>query len=215
METNELDCNLLNLFSRTILVKKIKNNCLTILEAEEDGKLEVSFTNGRFTRFSENKLGKMNISDFFNPEGKEIIGKICDGIFLVYLEDRIILCLVELKKNINNKFKRAVQQIEGSYIKIAMLLSLMCNIKDIELAVFIGGQLDEIVDDPDIDYLKKDADFTEGENPESKLKDFSLHGKVFMNFPFFLEQTIHENYRKKNIPVIHLEAGAAFNMQTL
>jgi hypothetical protein len=58
--------------------------------------------------------------------------KVKDGD-TVQVKDRIILCLVELKSNINNNFKKAIQRIDGSYIKTAMLLSLLYNIRDIEM----------------------------------------------------------------------------------
>jgi hypothetical protein len=221
MRNEGLESNLLKLFSRSTgkpeedyLIEKIGESLLTIQEMSEKGKCEVSFKNGHFTQLSEKMLGTNKFIGFFNRQEGDIIRKICDGIFLVLLKNRVILCLVELKRNINNNFERAVKQIEGSYLKAAMLLSLLCDIRDIELAVFIAGHLEKIIDDPDIDYLKREADFMERDNLESKLKEFSHNREVRMNFPFFLEQNIHENYKKKNIRVYHLEHGDTFDMKS-
>ncbi len=60
---------------------------------------------------------------------------------------------------------KKIKQIEGSYLKAAMLLSLLYKIEDMELAVFIGGRLERIIDDPDIDYLEKVEEFRE--NPHN------------------------------------------------
>lgn len=219
MNNNELEDNLLKLFSsfksetgENSLVEEIKDNCLSIRETGKGGENEVYFTSGRFIRLSGKVLGD-KFTPFFNHP---VIRKICDGIFLVQLKDRIILCLVELKSNINNNFTKAIQQIEGSYIKAALLLSLLYNIKDIEMAVFIGGRLEKIKDEPDIDYLEKVDEFSNiTGNAESKLKEFSLESKVRMDFPFFLEESIHEKFRKKNTTVYHLGCGGVFDMQTL
>lgn len=219
MKSDELEANLLKLFSsfksetgENQLIEEIKDNRLSIGETGKGGENEVYFTNGRFIRLSGKVLGD-KFTPFFNHP---VIRKICDGIFLVQVKDRIILCLVELKSNINNNFKKAIQQIEGSYIKTAILLSLLYNIKDIETAVFIGGRLEKIKDEPDIDYLEKVDEFrNRTDNAESKLKEFSLESKVRMDFPFFLEDSIHENFRKKNTTVYHLAHGGGFDMQTL
>ena len=223
MRSKELESNLIKIFSQfttqksDYLIEKIEDNSLTIRETDERGKCEVSFKKGPFIRFSEKMLGTNKLINLFNRQKGMIIRKICDGIFLVPLKDRIILCLVELKVNIKyDKFSDAVKQIEGSYLKAAMLLSLLCNIKDMELAVFIGGRLERIIDDPDIDYLEKVEEFRENPNNlESKLKEFSHNRKVRMNFPFFLGEVINNSYHKKNISVYHLEDGDTFDMQSV
>jgi len=223
MKNKELEKKLLKLFSQftgkakaDYLIEEIEANAITVREMEKSGESEVSFKNGCFTRFSKKALGTNKFIGFFNKQDGEIIRMICDGIFLARLNDRLFLCLVELKKNINNNFERVVKQVEGSYLKTSMLLSLLCNIKDIELAVFIGGRLEKIIDEPDIDYLEKVDEFRErGDNLESKLKEFSHNRNVLMNFPFFLETIIHENYRKKNVAVYHMGNGDTFDMQTL
>lgn len=220
MKNEELEINLLELFSqftkqkKDYLIEKIKDNRLTVRETDERGKCEVSFENGPFLRFSEKMLGTNKLINLFNKQKGMVIRKICDGIFLVPIEDRIILCLVELKINIKySNFSNAVKQIEGSYLKTAMLLSLLCNINGIKLAVFIGGGLERIIDDPNIDYLEKVEEFKENPNNlESKLKEFSHNRKVRMNFPFFLGETVHENYHKKDIIVYHLEDGETFDI---
>ena len=220
--SEELEINLLKLFSqftgtpgKDYLIEKIEDNQLTVKETEKGGELDVSFKNGPFIRFSEKMLGTNKFINFFNRQEGAIIRRICDGIFLVPLKGRIILCLVELKLNIKyNNFSNAVKQIEGSYLRTAMLLSLLYKIEDIRLAVFIGGKLERIPDDPDIDYLEKVEEFRENPfNLESKLKEFSHKRKVRMSFPFFLGETIQENYHKKNVSVYHLEAGDTFDMQ--
>jgi len=224
MTTNEeLERNLLKLFSpfsgkpkEDYLFEKIDGDQLTIKETEASGKMEVTFKNGCFTRFNEKMLGTNKFIGFFNKQDGAIIRRICDGIFLVNSNKQVVLCLVELKKNINNNFEWILKQIEGSYLKITMLLSLLCSVKDIGLAVFIAGKLEKIGDDPDIDYLEKTGEFRESSiNPEAKLKEFSLHGEVRMNFPFFLEKTIHVNYQRKDIGVFHLKDGETFDMRNL
>jgi hypothetical protein len=35
-----------------------------------------------------------------------------------------------------------------------------------------------------------------------------------MSFPFFLAETIHENYHKRNVNVYHLADGDTFDMQS-
>ncbi|UCH93580.1 MAG: hypothetical protein JSV88_25365 [Candidatus Aminicenantes bacterium] len=221
MKNEELESNLIKIFSqftrrkKDYLVEKIQDNRLTIQETEERGRCEVSFKNGPFIRLSEKMLGTNKFINFFNQQEGAIIRRICDGIFLVPLEGRIILCLVELKINIKyNNFSDAVKQIEGSYLKTAMLLSLLCKIEDMELAIFIGGRIERVIDDPDIDYLEKTEEFRENpQNLESKLKEFFHKRKFRMNFPFFLAETIHENYHKKNVSVYHLAYGDTFDMQ--
>jgi hypothetical protein len=221
MKNEELESKLIKIFSqytnrkKDYLVEKIQDNRLTIQETEERGRCEVSLKNGPFIRFSEKMLGTNKFINFFNQQEGNIIRKICDGIFLVPLKRRIVLCLVELKMNIKyNNFSDAVKQIEGSYLKTAMLLSLLCKIADIELAVFIGGRMERVIDDPDIDYLEKVEEFRENpQNLESKLKEFSHKRKVHMSFPFFLGETIHENYHKRNVSVYHLEDGDTFDMK--
>ena len=215
--------NLLKLFSqltgktkRNYLIERIEGNRLTIRETEKSGELNVSFKNGSFIRFSEKMLGTNQFIAFFNKQEGDTLRRICDGIFLTCSNDRVLLCLVELKTNINNRFERAVKQIEGSYLKTAMLLGLLYKIKEIELVVFIGGELKEVIDDPDIDFAEKVEEFRGNPNNlESKLKEFSRNGNVRMDFPFFLDQTIHEDYRKENINVYHLEDGDTFDMQAL
>lgn len=222
MKNEELEINLIKIFSqytgqkKDYLVEKIEENQLTIRETERGGEVEVSFINGRFIRFSEKILGTNKFINFFNQQEGAIIRRICDGIFLVPLKGKIILCLVELKINIKySNFSDAVKQIEGSYLKTAILLSLLCKIEDMELAIFIGGRMERIVDDPDIDYLEKVEEFRENpQNLESKLKEFSHKRKVRMSFPFFLAETIHENYHKRNVNVYHLADGDTFDMHT-
>jgi hypothetical protein len=222
MKNEELESNLLKIFSqftkqkKDYLIEKVEGNRLTIRETDEKGKCEVSFKNGHFIRFSEEILGTNKFIGFFNRQGGDVIRRKCDGIFLVPLKDRIILCLVELKKNIKySNFSDAVKQIEESYLKTAMLLSLLCNIEDMELAVFIGGRIERIMDDPDIDYLEKVEEFRENPNNlEWKLKEFSRNRKVRMNFPFFLGEIIHDSYHKKDIRVYHLDNGDTFDMMS-
>ncbi|UCH93814.1 MAG: hypothetical protein JSV88_26590 [Candidatus Aminicenantes bacterium] len=221
MQNEKLESQLLKLFSQPTrktkedyLIEKVEGTHLTIYEKEKSGEYQVSFKNGCFIRFSEKMLGTNKIIALFNKRQGDVMRRICDGIFLARLNDKIILCLVELKNNINNNFERAIKQIEGSYLKTAMLLSLLCNIKEIELRVFIGDGLEKIVDDPDIDYLEKVEEFREkADNLESKLKEFSHKREVQINFPFFLGDSIHESYQKKDINVYHLQHGDTFDMQ--
>lgn len=223
MKNNSHGKKLTNLFSQftgkteeDYLIEKTETDSITVRETEKGGELEVSFKGGDYTLFSEKMLGTNKLIALFNRQEGDIIRKICDGIFLVWVKGKLILCLVELKTNINNNFERAVKQIEGSYIKTAMLLSLLYNIQDIELAVFIGGRLDKIIEDPDIDYLEKVDIFRErGDNLESKLKEFSLNKRVRINFPFFLGEIIHQHFQKRNIDVYHLEHGDIFDMQRI
>jgi hypothetical protein len=221
-KNEELEINLIKIFSqftkqkKDYLVEKIEDNQLSIKETERGGEVEVTFKNGRFIRFSEKMLGTNKFINFFNQQEGAIIRRICDGIFLVPLKGRIILCLVELKINIKySNFSDAVKQIEGSYLKTAMLLSLLCKIEDMELAIFIGGRMERIIDDPDIDYLEKTEEFRETpQNLESKLKELSHNRKARMNFPFYMGDTIYENYHKRNVSVYHLADGDTFDMKT-
>jgi hypothetical protein len=223
MKNEELESNFLKLFSRATgkpkedyLIEKIEDNQLSIKETEKGGEVEVSFKNDRFIQFSKKMLGTNKFNNFFNQQEGAILRRICDGIFLVPLKGRIILCLVELKINIKySNFSDAVKQIEGSYLKTAMLLSLLCKIEDMELAIFIGGRMERIIDDPDIDYLEKTEEFRENpHNLESKLKELYHNRKVRMNFPFYMGDPIHENYHKRNVSVYHLADGDTFDMNT-
>lgn len=223
MKNNEeLEDNLLKIFSQSsgkrkedYLIEKIRDSKLKICEKEEMGKGEVTFKNGCFFRLSEKMLGTNKFISFFNKQEGDVLRRTCDGIFLVLVKGRITLCLVELKKNINNEFRKAIRQIEGSYLRTAMLLSLLYDINDIALEVFIAGGLEETRDDPDLDYLDKTGKFRGENTTGTKLKEFSRHKQVHINFPFFLGQNIHENYKKKNIRLYHLDFNETFDMKTL
>lgn len=198
------------------LIENVCENCLTLHETEDGGKNEVTFINGRFIQFSHDMLCKLNVSIFLNEKEKDILSKKCDGIFLINANNRMILCLAELKVKINRYFPKVIKQIEGSYIKAALLMSLLFNIQDVELAVFIVGKLEKITDDPDIDYLELIGEITENpQNIESKLKDLSRNRKVKMSFPFYLNDSIHEYYRKKDINVYHLESEEVFDINRI
>ena len=224
MKTDDLESKLLKLFSREPtgktegdwLIEETGSSNITIEETVESGKGEVTFKNGRFIRFSVKLLGTNKFISFFNRQEGDALRKTCDGIFLARIEDRTILCLVELKSTINNNFRKAIRQIEGSYLRTALLLSLITDIKDIEPVVFIAGGLEKKEIDPDREYLERTGKFRERENdPGRKLKEFSRKGQVKINFPFFLDDAIHQNYHKKNIKVTHLDFDADFDMQTL
>ena len=215
MKNNSPEKKLLTLFSQftgkkegDFLIEKIKTDSITVRETEKGGELEVHFKGGDYTRFSKEILEMDILNAVINPRVRDIIGKKCDGIFIARVNGKFILCLVELKKNINNSFEKVVKQIEGSYIKIAMLLNLLYDLQYIDLVVFIGGGLKKITDEPDIDYLEKIDVFRErGDNLESKLKEFSQNKRVRMNFPYFLGDIIHQHFQKRNIVVYHLEHG--------
>lgn len=220
-KNDELERNLLKLFSKSTgkknedyLIEKIQDNTLAVIEKQKSGEGEVTFNNGSFIKFSTTMLGK-KLNSFFKVEKNFSPGMICDGIFLTHLGDRIILGLVELKKKVNNDFRRAIRQIEGSYLKTTMLLSLLYDIKDVEPIVFIAGNIDS---DPDLDYLYKMEKFEEIEDkPGTLLKELSDNREAHMNVPFFLDKdiSIHENYKKKKIKVYHLDFDDTFDIRTL
>lgn len=227
---DKLERNLLKLFSnfktkiadkpgdQDYFIEPIGDDSITIKETDKSGEGQITFTfkNGHFIRFSKKMIGD-NSDVFFNQRKNFTLRRICDGIFLVQIESKVMLCFVELKKKIDNKnFMEAIKQIEGSYLKTAMFLSLLADIKELGIAVFIAGGLEKIKADADIDYSEKVLEFSEeANNPEAKLKEFSHKKKVDMNFPFFLDKEIdiHENYKKENIKVYHVGFDDTFDMQ--
>ncbi len=95
-----------------------------------------------------------------------------------------------------------------------MLLSLIWDLKEIELSVFLGGGLSFA--DNDESFLKKGEIYREKKKIlAAKLSKFSHEKEVAMDFPFFLEDTIHPNYHKENIKVRYLEDGEIFNIENL
>jgi hypothetical protein len=223
MQAEELEQKLLTLLStpRTVKTKEIpfiepiEYDIIHIHEKEEPGKLSVFFKNGAFIRFSGKLLSTNKFIQFFNSETATILRRTCDGIFLLFSGSRVILCLVELKKNINNNFEKAVQQIEGSYLKTAMLLSLITNVKNLELVVFFGGGIKK--DDSELDYLEKIQEISENPHSlEAKLKQLIANRNVRMDFPFSsLSGTIDQYYQKKDTVVYHLKDGETFDMGTI
>jgi len=222
MKSEELENNLLKLFTdyrpgreEDWFFKVIPGKHLTFTEKKESGKFDIYFENGIFIEISTLELEKLNITLCFKKDEKDIVAKNCDGIFLTQLNGKIVLCMAELKLNINDKFVRFIKQIEGSYIKAAMLMSLLFDIKEIELVVFIGGNLRGEYE-PDNDYIEKTSEYSDKPNsPEAKLKELIRNRKMKMNFPFFLEEKVHGSYRKKNTTVYHLECGGTFDMRKL
>lgn len=117
-----------------------------------------------------------------------------------------------------SKFEEAVKQIEGSYLKTTMFLSLLTDIKDIEIVVFIAGGLEETKSDPDKSFDEKAYEYREDENNlVTMLKELCTNKQAHMNIPFFLDKdiAIHNNYKKKKIKVYHLGFGDTFDIQTL
>lgn len=192
----------------------MEEDTLEVREKEKQGNCSVSFINGRYIRISENLLGD-NIR-FFNRLDGDVLRKTCDGIFLVLSKNRAILCLVELKKTINNNFEKAIQQIEGSYLRTAMVLSLVENLNNFELAVFIGGTMKKPISKPDLDFIDRiEESRNNPDTLEAKLQEFIAESSVRMNFPFFLSDKIDLYYQKKNVAVYHLESGETFDIKKL
>ncbi|MCP5051753.1 MAG: hypothetical protein GY940_31595 [bacterium] len=199
------------------LVKEVYNS-LTIEETDKSGQGRVTFKNPSFISFSPVTIGTTAFNNFFKKDEARgnVFRKICDGIFLTRLNGEYILCLVELKNNLNAKFNKAIKQIEGSYLKTAMLLSLFYNLNDIRVVVFLAGHLKKKENDPDMDFLEKAGEFRDIENtPESKWKEFVAKRRTYMDFPFFLTPFIHRYYCKNKISVYHLEMGETFNITDL
>lgn len=195
------------------LIKEIADKDLCVRENREKETgdyINISLSGATYIRFSEKLLGN-NFTAFFNLQEGAVMRKTCDGIFLCRFKERLIVGLVELKKNINNHFPKAIKQIEGSYLKIFMLLSLLFRPGDIDPIVIIGGRLKR--KDPDRDYIEKVEEFREkAVNLETMLKQLSLHGRVDVRFPLFLGHCIHEDYRKRSIKVYHVNPGDTFDI---
>jgi hypothetical protein len=197
--------------SEDSLIKEIADKDLCVREEETGDYINISLNGATYIRFSEKMLGTNKFITFFNRQEGAVMRKICDGIFLCRFKERLIVGLVELKKNINNHFQKAIEQIEGSYLKVFMLLSLLFRPGDIDLIVVIGGRLER--EDPDGDYIEKVEEFREkAVNLETMLKDLSLHGSVDVRFPLFLGHCIHEDYRKRSIRVYHVNSGDTFDI---
>ncbi len=226
MKSNDkLERNLLKLFpgftgnkNEVYFIKTIDNDIHKVEEKFKTGMGLVNFKNDAFIELSKNLLGD-RLGSFFKKGGDHSLGKICDGIFLTCQGSRIMLCFVELKKTIKNfdAFASALKQLEGSYFKTAMLLSLRYCVKDLDIVVFICGELPPLKRDPDTDYIDKVGQFKESnEEPETKYKMFSQKRKVEINFPFFMARdTVHEQYHKDKIKLYHLKFGDTFDFESL
>lgn len=193
-------------------VSESPGNKITIRETQDRGEQEVSFVNGTFIKLNEAMLD-INLN-YFNKKVRDTLGKRCDGIFLVPTDDKILLCLVELKQTINNKFNDAIKQIEGSYLKTAMLLGLSTDINELEPVIFIGGNLEK--KDTDYDYLEKVEEFRgKPDNLYTTFKELSQRGKTRINLPIFLSECIHGDYPRKRINVYHIASGGTFDLNNL
>lgn len=217
--TEPLEQKILQLFSHSagkpgenVFVDEIETNRLTIREDDKTGVCEVSFTNGRFTGFKTSVLGVTGnkVFDYFEKKNCKVFRRICDGIFLSRSGDDIFLCLVELKKNIGNRFQQAMEQIEGSYLKTAMALSLVCDVTTLNAAAFVVGELKT---DTETDYLEKASVFQEQPlNLESILNELARRHKAKVNLPYFTGDIIHKNYHKEKVTIYHLEDGDTFDV---
>ncbi len=224
MTINELENKLSGLFTQRHtegedgFVERVDGGRLTVSEKAKTGEFEVHFTYDRFLRIDADSLefDKKLSSAFKHGLDESISGK-CDGVFLLQLNRKIKLVLVELKKRIRRKkFTNGLKQIEGSYLKTLMLLSLLLGsetVKEIEPVAFICGDLSE---GREIPFNAKNTIFDgDYENADVRLMRLARDRKIWLDLPYKGYEFFHDGYVKKKIPLFHLEKYQTCDIKTL
>ena len=152
------------------------------------------------------------LSPSYLPNDKKLtLKKICDAIVFCTHNNRLIVCMIEVKRTIGHRTYKndIIPQLEISFYKVLMLLSLVhgIDIKDIPVAFIAIGS-----------FAEKDREMVETAklDNEYQYNRFLRTGVIKTKIPSVLNaDALHSNFRRDLVYVHHRELNEVIDVDLI
>ena len=178
-------------------IKQTANDKIKIDLKESKEICDIVFENGNYIEIKDavaESVGKRVLTD-------KLAGNTGDGIVLNKLNGKLNLIIIEYKKNIgNNNFGKACNQLNSTYIKIAMLLNVLFKIEKINVIYVIVGKI--------LDRQQSKVISAKMNKPNLFNKITRSKSTIIKEIPFNFNIPINDIFKKTNVNFIHKECNS-------